>query len=169
VPWAASVRVTGVVVGRSTRSLDITEMAVSQRREFLIAISLSVLAASCRPSISKEDVQAAEALALRFAQEVSTRNYARAYAMTTAKYRSEVSLAAFQKKAEWMLPLDFGTILAVELVETHDMREALTYEEGDLRWAYVAIQGPKYGEAVAVIVARYAGSIGIREVEWGRP
>lgn len=42
-------------------------------------------------------------------------------------------------------------------------------QPGDVGWAYVSIFGENFVEAVAVTVAKYEGSLLIREVEWGRP
>jgi hypothetical protein len=39
----------------------------------------------------------------------------------------------------------------------------------DFGWAYVAINGADYCEAVAVTVTRERERLSIREVEWGRP
>jgi len=42
-------------------------------------------------------------------------------------------------------------------------------QNGDVGWAYVAVQGEECVEAVTVTVAEKAGRLFIREVEWGRP
>jgi hypothetical protein len=42
-------------------------------------------------------------------------------------------------------------------------------QPGDLGWAYVAIEGDGYSEAVIVTVALVDGAPLIRDVEWGRP
>jgi hypothetical protein len=40
---------------------------------------------------------------------------------------------------------------------------------GDVGWAYVAISGDGFSEAVTVTVADMGGRMMIRELEWGRP
>jgi hypothetical protein len=42
-------------------------------------------------------------------------------------------------------------------------------QNGDIGWAYVAVQGEECVEAVTVTVAENAGHLFIREVVWGRP
>jgi hypothetical protein len=36
-------------------------------------------------------------------------------------------------------------------------------------WAYVAMSGSSFSEAVTVIVAEYDGVLLVRDIEWGRP
>lgn len=42
-------------------------------------------------------------------------------------------------------------------------------QPGDIGWAYVAISGEGFSEAVTVVVSRVNGSLLIRDIEWGRP
>jgi hypothetical protein len=41
--------------------------------------------------------------------------------------------------------------------------------EGDVGWAYVALTGDSFTEAVAVVLTNAANGIRIRSLEWGRP
>lgn len=40
---------------------------------------------------------------------------------------------------------------------------------GDIGWAYAAIAGEGFSEAVAVVVCDESGKHLVREIEWGRP
>jgi hypothetical protein len=42
-------------------------------------------------------------------------------------------------------------------------------QDGDVGWAYVAIAGHMYSEAVTCIVVGSPGKYQIRSIEWGRP
>ena len=50
-----------------------------------------------------------------------------------------------------------------------DMREWPTRQDPDIGWAYVAICGEGFNEAVSVIVSEEGGQAVIRNIEWGRP
>ena len=144
-------------------------MALSRKCRIALSLSTAFMLASCTPEISAADVKAAEAIAIRFADALSKRNYSGAYGLTTEKYRREMPFASFEKKANWMLPPQFGSPTKVELLEAHDMREARTYEDGDIRWAYLWVQSSTMGEAVSVVVKKEGEVFRIRAVEWGRP
>lgn len=42
-------------------------------------------------------------------------------------------------------------------------------QAGDVGWAYVAIEGEGFVEAVTVTVSERAGRLFVRNIEWGRP
>jgi hypothetical protein len=48
----------------------------------------------------------------------------------------------------------------------HDWPEK---NDGDIGWAYVALEGSDYAEAVSVIACKEYGKYKIRDIEWGRP
>ncbi len=50
-----------------------------------------------------------------------------------------------------------------------DMDKWLRKKPEDFGWAYVAIDGIDYCEAVTVMVSQEGERLAIREIEWGRP
>jgi hypothetical protein len=57
----------------------------------------------------------------------------------------------------------------VEVVRFDDMEGWAIRQTWDLGWAYVAIYGDGFNEAVSVIVSDQEGRPVIRDLEWGRP
>jgi hypothetical protein len=57
----------------------------------------------------------------------------------------------------------------VTATDSSDMNDWLRKTPQDFGWAYVAIGGTDYNEAVAVVVADDGERLAIREIEWGRP
>jgi hypothetical protein len=49
------------------------------------------------------------------------------------------------------------------------MSKWLRKKPEDFGWAYVAIGGIDYNEAVSVMVTEEGERLAIREIEWGRP
>ena len=105
--------------------------------------------------------------ALVFANSMSSRDYAKAYAMTTKEYREKTSVEQLRNAFEAIVPTDWGTMGPIEV------GQAMTSWPGkqryDLGWAYVSIGGDVYSEAVTVVVTSENGEAKIREVEFGRP
>jgi hypothetical protein len=57
----------------------------------------------------------------------------------------------------------------VEAIRVESMAGWPARESSDLGWAYVAICGDGFNEAVSVVVADEEGRAVIRDLEWGRP
>jgi hypothetical protein len=57
----------------------------------------------------------------------------------------------------------------VEVIQVDSMAGWPARESSDLGWAYVAICGDGFNEAVSVVVADEGGRTVIRDLEWGRP
>ena len=107
------------------------------------------------------------AVALRFAERLVAGEFEAAHSMLAAALRENLSPARLKGEYERMLeycdgPPDFVGVM--EILEEWPARR-----EGDVGWAYVAISGGDYSEAVSVVVSREAGQFVIREIEWGRP
>jgi hypothetical protein len=102
--------------------------------------------------------------ALIFAHALVAGKYKVAYEMMAASLREKISLTQLQETYEQMIeygdaPPDFVDVITILSTE----------QEEDLGWAYVAISGNGYGEAVSVVVTQEAERVVIREIEWGRP
>jgi hypothetical protein len=105
-------------------------------------------------------------LATDFASALVAKDWDRAYAMTTPSYRKATSLKAMRREFEEMIE-DIEPVGPIHLMNT--MEDWPAKEKNDVGWAYVAIDGEGWGEAVTVIVARSGKGLAIRDVEWGRP
>ena len=106
-------------------------------------------------------------IALVFVTSMASRDYAKAYAMTTKEYREKTSVEQLRSAFEAIVPTDWGTMAPIEVGQT--MTSWRGQQPSDLGWAYVSIGGDAYSEAVTVIVTSENGEARIREVEFGRP
>ena len=80
-----------------------------------------------------------QALAVEFARRLAARDYAAAYDLCSAGLRARVSLEQLQQDFERMIPLDWGTVEPIEVMEGDDWP-----------FVYVVIGGEVYSEAVIV-------------------
>lgn len=106
-------------------------------------------------------------VALRFASALVAGDHGSAHALLApvlADSCSEADLArAFEAiVGSWGLP-----VTGVEV------REVMAFwpgkRDGDVGWAYAAISGEGYSEAITVVVTEVGGELLIRQLEWGRP
>lgn len=107
------------------------------------------------------------ALADRFARALSLGQFDVAHSLLTEGEKAQLSEASLKK--EYLGMIDYGHCAAnhVEVMQAHTSWSQK--KEGDIGWAYVAIAGDNFSEAVAVVVTRTPVGIGIRSIEWGRP
>jgi hypothetical protein len=108
-----------------------------------------------------------EQIALQFAQCLLDAKFADAYAMLSGNVKENLALAELQNTYENMVNYPADTIITVEVMET--MLDWPDKQANDIGWAYVAVSGKTFSEAVAVIIENAGGSMLIRSVEWGRP
>ena len=105
-------------------------------------------------------------VALAFAHLLVSGNFVAAHGMLAASLKASVPTERLKEEYDSMIqdgdPPDF--IGVMEAVEDRPARQLR-----DVGWAYVAISGPGYGEAVAVVVAQEDGRSVIRSIVWGRP
>ena len=104
---------------------------------------------------------------MAFAERLVAGEYEAAHSMLASTLHKELSAAQLKGEYEKMIgygdgPPDFVSVVNV-------LEEWSTRQEGDVGWAYVAISGGDYSEAVAVVVSQEAERFVIREIEWGRP
>lgn len=116
------------------------------------------------------DLPAFAAAALAFAEALVRGDAAAASAWLCPRLAARVSAADLARAYARMLADDDGPMGAPERVfVVNTLTEWPAKQAGDLGWAYVAIEGDAYSEAVAVVVAHVGGAPRIREIEWGRP
>ena len=105
-------------------------------------------------------------VAVEFAQSLVSGNYAHAHELLGAGLRSTLSPAQLKTDFTNMVG-EAGGVPTVATTMTMDSWP--DKKADDLKWVYVAIAADAYSEAVTVVVAREAGKLVIRSVEWGRP
>ena len=102
-----------------------------------------------------------------FANALVAGEYNFAHNMLCASLRAELSPAELKEKFESMIAYGRSAPNSVEVLEAFNDwpdKEAL-----DIGWAYVAINGDGFCEAVTVIVTQEETKPVIRDIDWGRP
>ncbi|MBY0270683.1 MAG: hypothetical protein K2X06_12495 [Burkholderiales bacterium] len=106
-------------------------------------------------------------VAYDFAVALISGRFAEAHELLAASQKIEWSAEALHEELVQMTDYGSGPPTEAEVMEV--MEDWPAKKPGDIGWAYAAIAGPGYSEAVAVVVARENGRLCIREIEWGRP
>ncbi len=105
--------------------------------------------------------------ALAFANALVDGDFDDAHAMLSSSLGKTLDPDSLRANYEEMVEYGDDAPDVVQLITTMELwpeRQA-----DDLGWAYVAITGDDFSEAVTVIVALENGQPHIRHVEWGRP
>jgi hypothetical protein len=130
-------------------------------------IGIMVVAASLTrscwvPSASRQGQVAAE-----FARALASNRYAHAHSLLSASLASRIPVATLQRDYEQMIDYGGGPATDVRVIIVLDhWPDKLP---GDIGWAYAALSGQGFSEAVSVVVAHENGKAVIRQLEWGRP
>ena len=106
-------------------------------------------------------------LAADFANALKRGNYTQAGVFIAPSKKEAWSSQRLKSEYEGMIEYGEGPATFVEVMETFD--DWPTKEQGDVGWAYVAIAGDEFSEAVAVVVCNEGDQFRIRDIEWGRP
>lgn len=106
-------------------------------------------------------------VALKFAKALVTGDYDTAHKMLSAELREQLSLSELQKTYEKMIEYGRSSPYFIDVMSILD--DWSSKQKEDIGWAYVAISGDGYGEAVSVVVTQEDEKSLIREIEWGRP
>ena len=104
--------------------------------------------------------EARQTLALEFARALSERRYVEAHAMCTSDLRSKVSVEKMRSDFEVMIPLDWGPVAPIELVDNGELSPP---------YLYVSLGGEVYSEAIAIYLADVDGNLQVDRFELGRP
>lgn len=110
---------------------------------------------------------ACRSAALSFTQHLAEGAYEAAYAMTSQEYRTAVTLEQMKDEFEAIVPLDWGDIDPIEIVETMSDRPA--QRGSDPEWITVSIGGDVYSESLNLMFALEDDEPRIREIGFGRP
>jgi hypothetical protein len=108
-----------------------------------------------------------EQIALDFARALVNGAFGAAHDVLSADLKAAIPAAELGRLYRNMLSLAAEQPDTVEVIET--MRDWPDKQPHDVGWAYVAISGKTFSEAVTVIVVEQGGALCIRSVEWGRP
>lgn len=108
-------------------------------------------------------------LAVRFAKALAREEFALAHTLLSPELGADLPLDRLREDYQRMIEYGDGSPTEVELIITMDPVQLHEYRPNDLGWAYVAIVGNAYSEAVTVIVESVEGKAAIRHLEWGRP
>jgi hypothetical protein len=114
-------------------------------------------------------------IALCFARALVARDYEGAADMLAASLKPTCPPDVLRKQLEEMIWLEEDenrwptSIQVVTATDSSEMEKWKRRNPDDFGWAYVAIDGADYCEAVAVVITREGERLAIREIEWGRP
>jgi hypothetical protein len=114
-------------------------------------------------------------IALSFARALVAKEYGEAAGMLAVSLKPTWPPDALRKQLEEMIRYehDEGSwptgIQLVTAADSSDMTNWKSPNPNDFGWAYVAVNGVDYCEAVAVMITKENEWLLIREIEWGRP
>lgn len=105
--------------------------------------------------------------AQHFGEALMDGDYESAHSMLSNTLKSKYSKNKLQKTLEKMIANGDGDITSADVVNTMD--DWPGKKEYDLGWAYLALTGNGFSEAVTVVISREFSEMVIRDIEWGRP
>jgi hypothetical protein len=106
-----------------------------------------------------------ETMASSFAVALKERRFSDAHQLLCASRQAELSADEIQRLIESVVQTD--RVEHVEVIET--LTTWPDKQADDVGWAYVAMSGKDFSEAVTVVVCGEQGRLCIRDVVWGRP
>jgi len=106
-------------------------------------------------------------LALKFAQALAGAYFDAAYALLSSDTRHAMSRDDLVSQYEKMTSYGDGPADLCEVMVVDD--DMPNFGKGDLAWVYVAICGPGFSEAVAVVVVDEGHTTSLRIDSWRRP
>jgi hypothetical protein len=106
-------------------------------------------------------------LALKFARALADGDFDVAYSMLTTGTRNAMSVEDLIEQYDEMISYGDGpaNLCEVMIVDDHMPK----FGKHDLAWVYVAICGPGFSEAVAVVVVDEGHTTALRIDSWRRP
>jgi len=114
-------------------------------------------------------------IALCFARALVAKEYELAAGMLGASLKQSCPPHVLRKQLEEMIWYEGEEgrwptgIQVVTAADSSDMANWKRRNPDDFGWAYVAINGAGYCEAVSVMIAKDEERLAIRDIEWGRP
>ena len=120
-----------------------------------------------RVKLSKSEQKRYKKIAYNFANALANENYTDAFKLLGSNIGALWSPQKLKASYEKMIEYGEGSATNVEVIESMD--DWPDKKGDDIGWAYVAIEGSDFTEAVTVIVSKENGDYRIRDIEWGRP
>lgn len=117
--------------------------------------------------LSNDERNRYEHVALKFANALVKGNYDTAFDLLEDRSDELWNADYLKKQYDQMIEYGYGPATDVEVVETMD--DWPDRKSDDIGWAYVAISGDGFNEAVSVVVTKKKNVYKIRDIEWGRP
>ncbi|PSR18272.1 hypothetical protein C8255_08290 [filamentous cyanobacterium CCP3] len=108
-------------------------------------------------------------LAVEFARALARGDFTLANTLLSPELGADLTPDRLRETYEAMIEYGDGPSTDVELIVTMEQWQLPEQRSTDLGWAYVAIAGEGYSEAVTVIVESTQDGPRIRDIEWGRP
>jgi hypothetical protein len=108
-------------------------------------------------------------IAQQFGDAVVAGDFGTAYLFLTGEARRHNPPVVMSRDVDEMIAYAEEPLVRAEALEEsleHDWPEK---QPGDVAWAYVALAGERFVEAVVVVLTQTKDGIRIRELEWGRP
>jgi hypothetical protein len=108
-------------------------------------------------------------VAVQFGSAIAQGDFLAAHALLTNHAQESHSPRALKEAVERMLANGDGRIEQVEVVSECVLDDRPDKQEEDVGYVYVALTGDGFSEAVTVTLTQEAGTIRIRDLQWGRP
>jgi hypothetical protein len=106
-------------------------------------------------------------LATQFGSSLTKKDFALAHSMLCQLLQEKLSPESLKQEFESMISYGEGLLENVDVMEAFEDWPAK--QQNDIGWAYVAITGQNFSEAVSLIISNENGQARVREIEWGRP
>ena len=120
------------------------------------------------PTVETEPVSKPHAeVAEQFARRLVDGEFNAARNMLTQSLKRIFTTHKLKRDLASMHSYAKGPITHFEVMNTTEYW--LAKQENDVGWAYVALTGDNFSEAVTVIVTRQSSKLLIRKIDWGRP
>jgi hypothetical protein len=135
------------------------------RRRVVAALALPLaagLSLACGAGVPHSDTAAS--VMLRFARALVAGDFDAAHALLAPPLAEVLPPQALRSRFEAMIEYGGGPATEARVMSAHG--EWPDRRPGDAGWAYVAITGDGFSEAVSGVVTEQGR---IRELEWGRP
>ena len=130
-------------------------------------LAFAIIVAAMTRSLVAPSASRQGEVAAGFARALVAHRYDQAHGMLSTSLAAHTPPEALRRAYESMIDYGDGPATDVRVVIVLDYWPDKL--PGDVGWAYAAIWGPEFNEAVSVIVARENGRDVIRHLEWGRP
>ncbi len=106
-------------------------------------------------------------IALAFGRQIVRKEWESARNLLCHDLRASISAKNLEEEVSNMIVYADEELSQAEVIT--DMEAWPDKKEDDIGWAYVALSGDSFSEAVAVIVKQEDNRLVIRSLEWGRP